>query len=104
LSTDRVHRSHREEGQFDIRIELSAEFDEDYAGDADGYAWLESWRARIRPEVARAVMTVLRSDPRASAVPSSRGKSPDDELVIAVRIAPADSQRASEESKSARSK
>jgi hypothetical protein len=77
---------HREEGQFDIRIELSADFEESYAGEADGYAWLESWRARVRPRIARAVMTELRAEPGFSAVPTSRGKSPDDELVIAVRL------------------
>jgi hypothetical protein len=77
---------HREEGQFDIRIELSAEFEESYAGDADGYAWLEAWRARVRPRVARAIMTELRAEPGFSAVPTSRGKSPDDELVITVRL------------------
>ncbi len=77
---------HREEGLFDIRIELSAEFAEDYAGDADGYAWLESWRSRVRPRIAQAVMTELRAEPGFSALPTSRGKSPDDELVVAVRL------------------
>jgi hypothetical protein len=77
---------HREEGEFDIRIELSAEFGEEYAGDADGFAWLESWRARVRPRIARAVMSELRAEPGFSAVPTSRGKSPDDELVISVRF------------------
>jgi hypothetical protein len=77
---------HHEEGEFDIRIELSAEFHEDYTGDADGYAWLESWRARVRPRIAQAVISALRAEPGYSAVPTSRGKSPDDELVIAVRL------------------
>lgn len=90
---------HREEGDFSIRIELSAEFEEDYVGDADGYAWLESWRARVRPRIARAVMRELRAEPGFSAVPTSRGKSPDDELVIAVRlrIEPEDSPKAAED-------
>ena len=76
--------AYREEGQFVIRIELSAEFAEDYGGQADGYAWLESWRARVRPRIAQAVMAELRAEPGFSAVPSSRGKSPDDELEITV--------------------
>jgi hypothetical protein len=77
---------HREEGQFVIRIGLSAEFAEDYAGDADGYDWLERWRSHVRPAVARAVMTSLRSESGFSAVPVSRGKNPDDELEIDVRF------------------
>jgi hypothetical protein len=77
---------HREEGEFAVRIELSADFGEDYAGDADGFAWLESWRARVRPRIARAVMSELRAEPGFSAVPTSRGKSSDDELVISVRL------------------
>jgi hypothetical protein len=76
--------AYREEGQFVIRIELSAEFGDDYAGQADGYAWLEGWRARVRPRIARAVMAELRAEPGFSAVPSSRGKSPDEELEITV--------------------
>jgi hypothetical protein len=78
---------HREEGQFVIRIELSAEFGEDYGGEADGYAWLESWRARVRPRIARAVMAELRAEPGFSAVPSSRGKNPEDEMEITVTFA-----------------
>ena len=32
---------HREEGSFVVRIELSAEFGEDYEGNEDGNAWLQ---------------------------------------------------------------
>ncbi len=71
-----------------MRIELSAEFGPDYEGDDDGYAWLADWRARIQPRIARAVMTELRAEPRFSAVPASRGKSPDEELEIDVRFDP----------------
>jgi hypothetical protein len=78
--------THREEGEFDIRIELSADFGDDYAGEADGFAWLESWRARVRPRIARAVMSELRAEPGFSAIPTSRGKSPEDELVISVTL------------------
>ena len=45
---------HREEGRFVVRIELSAEFGEDYEGDDDGNAWLEAWRARVQPRLVRA--------------------------------------------------
>jgi hypothetical protein len=79
---------HREEGRFVVRIELSAEFGADYEGDADGYAWLAEWRAHVQPRIARAVLAELRSDPRFSAVPASRGKSPDEELEVDVRFDP----------------
>lgn len=85
-----THREpiHREEGRFTIRIELSAEFDEDYEGDDDGYAWLARFRDAIRPRVARAVFDALRSDPSFRAVPTSRGASPDENLEIDVRFLP----------------
>ncbi len=77
---------HREEGRFVVRIELVAEFDEDYEGDDDGYAWLERWKANVRPRVARAVFDALRAERDFDAIPVSRGKHPDDELEIEVRL------------------
>jgi hypothetical protein len=79
---------HREEGRFVVRIELSAEFGEDYEGDDDGNAWLEAWRTRVQPRLVKAVFAELRAEPGFSAVPASRGKSPEDELEIAVRFEP----------------
>ena len=77
---------HREHGSFVVRIELSAEFGPDYEGDDDGNAWLRSWQEGVRPRVASAVLSVLRADPRFSAVVVSRGKHPDDEIEIDVRL------------------
>ncbi|HEY8092095.1 MAG TPA: hypothetical protein VIF09_29745 [Polyangiaceae bacterium] len=79
---------HREEGRFVVRIELSAEFPEDYEGDDDGNAWLQAWRERVQPRLARAVFEQLRSEPGFSAVPVSRGRHPDEELEVAVRFEP----------------
>ncbi len=76
---------HREEGGFVVRIELAADFAADYEGDDDGYVWLEGWRERVQPRVVRAIYDALRADPRFSAVPFSRGKSPSAEIEIAVR-------------------
>jgi hypothetical protein len=76
---------HREQGRFVVSIDLSAEFGEDYEGDDDGYVWLERWRSHVLPRLASAVMRELRSDPAFSALPVSRGKSPDDELEVDVR-------------------
>jgi hypothetical protein len=77
---------HREEAHFVVRIELVAEFDDDYEGDDDGYAWLERWRASVQPRLARAVFEQLRAHPSFDAVPASRGKNPEDEIEIAVRF------------------
>jgi hypothetical protein len=77
---------HREEGRFVVRIELSADFDESYEGDADGYAWLEAWRSRVRPRVIRSVVEQLRAEPGFEAVPVSRGQDPEEEVEIAVRF------------------
>jgi len=77
---------HREEARFVIRVELSAEFAEDYEGDDDGNAWLEAWRASVQPRLVRAVFDELRSDRRFGAVAASRGKNPEDEIEIAVRF------------------
>jgi hypothetical protein len=77
---------HREQAHFVVRIELAAEFDDEYEGDDDGYAWLELWRSTVQPRLARAVFEQLRAHASFDAVPVSRGKNPDDEIEIAVRF------------------
>ncbi len=77
---------HREEGRFVVSIELSAEFDESYEGDDDGYAWLQAWRERVQPRLLKRVFEELRADRAFDAVPVSRGKNPEDEVEIAVRF------------------
>jgi hypothetical protein len=77
---------HREEGTFSVVVELSAEFGEDYEGDDDGNAWLERWRATVRPKLTRAIFEQLRSEPGYSAVATSRGKNPEDALEIDVKF------------------
>jgi hypothetical protein len=84
---------HREEGRFVVQIALTAEFGEDYEGDADGFAWLEQWRARVQPRLARAVFAELRAEPGFVAIPAPRGGSPDEELSIEVRFHPANAER-----------
>jgi hypothetical protein len=78
---------HQEDARFTIRLELSAEFDEAYEGDDDGYAWLEGWRGAVQPRLVAAVFDALRSS-GFDAIPASRGASPDDELCIHVRFRP----------------
>lgn len=82
---------HREEGRFTIRVELSAEFDESYEGDDDGYAWLTRFREQVQPRLAKAVFDVLRAGAATTglplrAIPVTRGASPDENLEIDVRL------------------
>jgi hypothetical protein len=83
---------HREEGRFTIRVELSAEFDESYEGDDDGYAWLTRFREQVQPRLAKAVFDVLRGGDglpgglSLRAIPVTRGTSPDENLEIDVRL------------------
>jgi hypothetical protein len=84
----RVMSVHREEGTLTIRIELSAEFDEDYEGDDDGLVWLERWRASVQPRVVRALFEALRSEPRFDAIPVTRGRAPDENVDVEVRFRP----------------
>ena len=77
---------HREDGKFQVRIELVAEFDDQYEGDDDGYVWLERWRAETRPRLLKAIFDALRADASFEAIPVSRGASPDEEAEIRMRL------------------
>lgn len=79
---------HREEGELTIRLELSAEFDESYEGDDDGYAWLERFRGEVQPKVVRAVFEALRGHRAFDAIPVSRGRAPDENVDVEVRFRP----------------
>jgi hypothetical protein len=78
---------YREAQSFHIRVELSAEFGDDYEGDDDGYAWHARWLARVRPALLRAVHDALKSDPHFTVVPSSRGANPDENAEFTVSFA-----------------
>ena len=77
---------HREEGSFTIRIDLLAEFDEAYEGDDDGYAWLDAWKANVRPRIVKALFDALRSDAAFDAIPVTRGRAPDENIDVEVRL------------------
>lgn len=77
---------HREEAALTVRIELSAAFDPSYEGDDDGYEWLTRFRSTVQPRLVRAVMEALRSDPSFDVLPVSRGRSPDENVDIEVRL------------------
>lgn len=68
---------HREEREFSIVLHLRAEFDENYTGDDDGFAWLERFDAALKPRIVNAVVHALRSDPAFHVVAAPRGRDPD---------------------------
>jgi hypothetical protein len=88
IEVERLMAVHREEGALTIRIELSAEFAEDYEGDDDGLAWLERFRREVQPNVVRAVFESLRQSRRFDVIPVSRGRSPDENVDVEVRFKP----------------
>ncbi|MGC4089707.1 MAG: hypothetical protein QM756_17825 [Polyangiaceae bacterium] len=75
---------HREERQYSIVLNVSAEFDDDYTGDDDGFAWYEAFEQGLKPRVAAAVFDALRADPRFRAVAAPRGRDPELALEIDV--------------------
>lgn len=77
--------SHREEQSFSIELHLVAEFDDDYEGDEDGYAWLARFDQELKPRVVSAVFDALRASPEWSALAAPRGRDPGRALEIEVR-------------------
>ncbi|MFZ5894433.1 MAG: hypothetical protein ACOY0T_25450 [Myxococcota bacterium] len=73
---------HREERTFEIVLNVVAEFDDDYDGDEDGFAWFEAFERSLKPRLAAAVFDVLRSEPRFRAVAAPRGRDPERALEI----------------------
>ena len=81
--------NHREERQFVIQLNLSAEFGPDYEGDDDGFAWHEEFLAHARPKIIAAVFAALASDRGFRAVAAPRGRDPDSGVDIdVIRVAP----------------
>ncbi|HEY8947090.1 MAG TPA: hypothetical protein VIM73_22755 [Polyangiaceae bacterium] len=68
---------HREEREFSIVLHLAAEFDDEYTGDEDGFAWTERFEAGLKPRLLHAVFEALRSDPKFRATAAPRGRDPE---------------------------
>lgn len=75
---------HREEREFTIVVHVAAEFDDDYTGDQDGFAWHEDFEHEVRPRIVAAVFEALRSQPGWRAVAAPRGRDPGRALEIDV--------------------
>lgn len=76
--------AYREERELVIRLHLSAEFGEDYAGDDDGYVWYQAFDQRVRPELVQALVRVLAADGRFRITPINRGLDSHEELELNV--------------------
>ena len=75
---------HHEEKTFTFRFSLEAAFPDDYEGDQDEYAWLRDWETRVKPELIKIVFDSLRRHPTWTVHVRNRGKSPSDEIEVAV--------------------
>jgi hypothetical protein len=73
-----------EEKSFVFRISLEAGFPDDYDGDSEEYAWLRDWEQRIKPELIRSLFETLRQYPSWTVHVRNRGKSPADEIEVAM--------------------
>lgn len=73
-----------EEKSFVFRISLEADFPDDYDGDAEEYAWLRDWELRIKPELVKSLFETLRHYPSWTVHVRNRGKSPSDEIEVAM--------------------
>lgn len=73
-----------EEKTFTFRFSLEAAFPDDYEGDQDDYTWLRDWETRVKPELIKIVFDSLRQYPTWNVHVRNRGKSPTDEIEVAV--------------------
>ena len=80
---------HREEATWDIRIEASAEFDEDYQGELDGYVWRDGLFRELQRRAAAAVLRELAALPGWRVRTGNRGLPATDELLIHLELVPA---------------
>src|SRR5688572_21256949 len=74
----------QEEKTFVLRINLEAMFSDDYEGNDDEYAWLRDWELRIKPHLIRVLFESLRQYPAWEVHVRNRGKSPTDEIEVAM--------------------
>jgi hypothetical protein len=74
-----------EEKSFTVRVDLVAEFPDDYEGELDGYEWHAQWDRTVRPALVDAVLRAL-AVKGWRVTPVSRGASASE--VLEVRVSP----------------
>ena len=77
---------HREEVTWTIRIEASAEFDEAYDGDLDGYAWRDKQFRELQNRATTAVLRALAGVPGWRVRTGNRGLPATDEVLVHVEL------------------
>jgi hypothetical protein len=78
--------NHREEATWTIRIEASAEFDEDYDGELDGFAWREKQFRELQNRAVGAVLRALSGTPGWRVRTGNRGLAATDEVLVHVDL------------------
>jgi hypothetical protein len=77
---------HREEVTWTIRVEASAEFDESYDGELDGYVWREQQFRELQQHATAAVLRALAGIRGWRVRTGNRGLAATDELLIHVDL------------------
>ena len=77
---------HREETTWAIRIEASAEFDEDYQGELDGYLWRDELFREVQARVTAAVLRELGATPGWRVRTGNRGLPSTDEVIVHLKL------------------
>jgi hypothetical protein len=77
---------HREEVTWTIRIEASAEFDEAYDGELDGYAWRDQQFRELQNRATGAVLRALAGVPGWRVRTGNRGLPATDEVLVHVEL------------------
>lgn len=77
---------HREEVTWTIRIEASAEFDEGYDGELDGYAWRDNQFRELQNRATAAVLRALAGVPGWRVRTGNRGLPATDEVLVHVDL------------------
>lgn len=74
----------QEEKTFTFRFNLEANFPEAYDGDEDNWAWLREWEQQIKPDLLKLIFDSLRRHRSWTVHVRNRGRSPEDEIEIAM--------------------
>jgi len=77
---------HREETTWKIRIEATADFEEDYDGELDGYAWRDVLFRDLQKRVAAVVLRELAAQPGWKVRTGNAGLASTDELLIQLEV------------------
>jgi hypothetical protein len=73
-----------EERDFTLRLDLRCEFEDGYAGELDGYAWLREFHDRIVPRLIHAAVQAILAQPGWTVRPGNRGRALEDEVSLVV--------------------